>query len=206
MHLRLDHIAISCTDLAQGAAAVESALGVSLAPGGRHALMSTHNRLLGCGDTYLEVIAPDADAPDPGRPRWFDLDRFTGPPRLTNWIAATDDLDAALAEAPPGTGIATDLTRGDLSWRMAIPPDGRLPFGDAFPALIQWNGNAHPTGRLPDSGLRLVRLEIAHPDAEALAAILTRMIPDPRIEVSPGAVKAMRATYRTDSGERSIDG
>ena len=61
--------------------------------------MATHNRLLGLGDLYLEVIAADPSAPRPAWPRWFDLDRFTGAPRLTNWICACDDLEAAVAAA-----------------------------------------------------------------------------------------------------------
>ena len=58
---------------------------------------------LGAGE-YMEVIAVNPAAPPPGRPRWFDLDRFTGAPRITNWILRCDDLDAALSLAPPGTG------------------------------------------------------------------------------------------------------
>ena len=204
-HLRIDHIAISCSDLAEGAEVVEAAVGVPLAPGGRHALMGTHNRLLGLGDTYLEVIAIDPDAPAPPVPRWFDLDRFSGPPRLTNWIVATDDLDAALHDAPEGSGAPVSVARGDLSWRMAVPGDGRLPFDGAYPALIQWNGPHHPTQRLPDSGLRLRALEIAHPDADALRRALKGMA-DPRVTIVRSAVKAMRATFATPSGPRSIEG
>ena len=81
--LTLDHIAISARTLAEGTAHVETLLGVTLGPIGHHAHMSTHNRLLGLGDLYLEVIATDPDAPKPQWPRWFDLDHFAGPPRLT---------------------------------------------------------------------------------------------------------------------------
>src|SRR5690606_1359383 len=89
---RFDHLAISARSLAEGAAKVERLLGVGTVPGGRHALMGTHNRLLSLGPTeYLEVIAIDPDAPDPGRPRWFRLDAFAGPPRLSNWVVAVDD-------------------------------------------------------------------------------------------------------------------
>ena len=68
--------------------------------GGKHAHMGTHNRLLSLGDLYLEVIAPDPEAPRPAWPRWFDLDNFDGPPRLTNWICRSDDLDDDLGLAP----------------------------------------------------------------------------------------------------------
>ena len=54
--LELDHIAVSGATLDDAAEAVEAALGVAMQPGGRHALFSTHNRLLGLDDG---LSAPD---------------------------------------------------------------------------------------------------------------------------------------------------
>ena len=34
---------------------------------------------------YLEAIAPNPAVPEPSRSRWFDLDNFSGPARLSNW-------------------------------------------------------------------------------------------------------------------------
>lgn len=200
---RLDHLALSCATLGEGAEAVADALGVPLEPGGQHPLMGTHNRLLSLGpDEYLEVIAINPEAPSPGRPRWFRLDGFRGAPRLTNWVARVVDLDAALAEAAPGTGRATDLARGDFRWRMAVPDDGCLPFDDAHPALIEWQGGLKPQDRLPDTGCRLERLEIAHPDAIGLRQAV-RLV-DRRIVFVPGP-KALRATISTPRGTRTLD-
>ena len=202
--LRLDHLAVSCAALAEGVAALEAALGVPLAPGGEHATMGTHNRLLSLGpEEYLEVIAINPAAPAPGRPRWFDLDRFAGPPRLTNWVAACDDMDAALAASPPGTGVPTDLARGDFRWTMAVPEDGCLPFDGSFPALIRWHGTAHPAPRLPDHGIRLTGLTLCHPQAGALRAALGALTRDARLTVEQGPV-AMRARFRTPNGERAL--
>lgn len=203
--LRFDHLAISANSLAEGVDVVEQALGVTLAPGGVHALMSTHNRLLGLGDLYLEVIAIDPAAPTPPHPRWFDLDHFNDRPRLTNWIVACDDLDAALATLPQGVGLPVDLERGDLRWRMAVPVDGMLPFGNAHPALIQWQGAAHPAQRLPDVGVRLDLLEIATPDADALTAALAGQFTDPRVKITHGAEKSMRAQFTTPHGPRVLE-
>ncbi|MDP3263671.1 MAG: VOC family protein [Tabrizicola sp.] len=201
--LRLDHLAVTAERLEDGVAAVEAALGVSLAGGGQHPHMATHNRLLGLGDIYLEVIAPDPAAPPPAWPRWFDMDRFSGPPRLTNWIVASGDIAADLALAAPGTGTPVALSRGDCRWQMAVPADGRLPFDNAHPALIQWHGPLHPARALPDLGVRLARLEVAHPDAAALTSALARFS-DPRVVIVPGAEKAMRATFTTPHGMRRL--
>ena len=201
--LALDHIAVSADTLQAGADWVERALGVPLAGGGKHPHMGTHNQLLSLGDLYLEVIAIDPDAPQPGHPRWFGLDRFRGPPRLTNWICRTDDLDAALAAAPPGTGKPEDLQRGDYRWRFAVPSSGALPFDDCFPALIQWQGDLHPAKSLRDHGIRLKRLEITHPDALALRAAL-KGLADPRIVVELGPYHALRAAFDTPHGPRVL--
>ncbi|MCV2871359.1 VOC family protein [Defluviimonas sp. WL0050] len=196
-----DHIAVSAETLEAGVAHVEEILGVSLEAGGKHPHMGTHNRLLSLGrGEYLEVIAIDPDAMKPTHPRWFALDDFAGVPRLTNWIVRVDDLDAALAGAPRGAGRPTDLARGDFRWRFAVPEDGYLPYDNAFPALIEWQ-SAHPADRLTDTGCRLIRLEIAHPEAKALGAALP--LSDPRIVVVPGA-KEMRATIATPHGERVL--
>lgn len=203
--LRLDHIAIAAENLAEGVAAVEAALGVTLAGGGQHPHMATHNRLLGLGDLYLEVIAADPAAPRPLWPRWFDLDHFQGPPRLTNWVAACDDIALALAACPPGTGTPVALQRGDYRWQMAVPANGKLPFDGGFPALIQWQGTLHPAAHLPSSHLRLTRLEIAHPEATALAAALAPLLQDRRIVFTQGAAKAIRASFSTPRGPRHLE-
>ena len=198
--LQLDHIAISARTLEEGVAAVEAALGVKLAPGGQHPHMATHNRLLGLGDLYLEVIAIDPDAAKPAWPRWFDLDHFTGPPALTNWVARSDDLAADLAQSPPGTGLPVALTRGRYAWTMAVPPGGKLPFDGAFPALIQWQGPHHPAQNLPDCHIRLTALHITHPDADALIQSLP--LHDPRIKITEGPEKTLSASFATPHGPR----
>lgn len=202
MLLKLDHLAVSAGTLEEGVANVEAALGLALSAGGKHVHMSTHNRLLGLGDIYLEVIAIDPEALAPAWPRWFDLDNFTGAPRLTNWICACDDLAAALRQAPEGTGEPADLARGDFRWRMAVPNTGKLPFGGGFPALIEWQG-PHPADRLPDQGARLRRLEICNPEAEAMREML--QIADPRVAILQGPDVSLRAEIDTPHGLRVLE-
>ena len=202
--LVFDHLAVSALTLEEGVEAVEAALGVPLQAGGQHPHMATHNRLLALGDLYLEVIAPDPSQPKPLWPRWFDLDRFTGPPRITNWITRCDDLAAELAASPADTGTPVALSRGDYRWQMAVPADGILPFGGAFPALIHWQGTAHPAQALSDRGVRLLRLEIGHPDAAALRGALAGRLSDPRIALVSSPEKIMRATFSTPHGPRAI--
>lgn len=203
--LTFDHIAISASTLDEGVEAVEAALGVRLAGGGEHAYMATHNRLLGLGDLYLEVIAANPAAPRPKWPRWFDLDNFVDKPRLTNWVARSKSISADLAICPPGTGNPVALQRGDYRWQMAVPADGKLPFDGGFPALIEWQGSLHPTQALPESGVRLIRLEITHPDAAGLRGALTPVFDDAQVIVLDGPAMAMRASFTTPHGVRVLE-
>ncbi len=199
--LTLDHIAVSTTALATGTAEVEAALGQPLLPGGEHAAMGTHNRLLSLGrEEYFELIAINPGAPGPDQPRWFDLDDFDGPTRATTWICRCADLDAALAVAPEGAGVPWDLSRGDLSWRISVPRDGKLPFDGLFPALIEWKGTAHPAPRLADTGVRLVGLRLSSPRAEALRMALAPLIVDPRVDVVQADRPGMEITLSTPNG------
>ena len=203
--MEFDHIAISAETLTDATAHAEASLGVSLQPGGEHAVFHTHNTLLGLEEgLYLEAIAINPDAPTPDRPRWFDLDRFAGPPRLTNWICRCDDLDATLAALPKGFGTPVALQRGDLRWRMAVPLSGILPFDNCAPALIEWQTDLHPATRLNRSGCRLTRLQITHPEAEALAEILSPHLQDDRIRFVPGDDAGLEARFETPDGLRKL--
>lgn len=204
--LKLDHIAVACETLDEGRAYVEQALGVSMQPGGKHARFGTHNLLLGLADgIYFEVIAVDPDAPAPHGPRWFNMDHFSGAPKLTNWICQTDDMARALAAAPDGVGPAVELRRDDLIWQMAASRGGILPYDQCFPALISWGNSPHPSTRLAPSGARLLRLEIEHPLAENLRADLSGMFADDRISISNGDVMRMRAVFDTENGTRVLE-
>ena len=178
--LTLDHVAIACTNLDAGTKELSARLGVALQQGGRHDRYGTHNRLLGVGDIYLELIALGPEAAPSGRPAWFGLDQFTGPARPANWICRTDDLEGAIAAAPADPGPIVPLTRGELHWRITVPDDGSLPLDGAMPTLIQWgDGVAPPATRLPDSGCRLVTWQVTHPEAARLRDGLA--LDDPRV-------------------------
>ncbi|MDK3018102.1 VOC family protein [Pseudodonghicola flavimaris] len=200
----LDHIAVSGETLEEAAAAVEAALGVPMLQGGQHDVFITHNKLLGLADgLYLEAIAADPSRPAPERPRWFDLDSFSGRARPTNWICASEDLDALLAALPIEVGDPVSLTRGDLRWRKAVPADGKLPFDNLFPSLIEWNCEVHPATVLPPSGCALRRLIVSHPEASALAAMLAPHFRDARVVFEPGA-PALSVEIDTPHGLRTL--
>lgn len=201
--MKLDHLAVAAESLEAGRDWFEEHLGLRLQPGGSHPHFGTHNLLLGLEDgLYLEVIAIDPGAEAPAHPRWFDLDRFGGAPRLSNWICQVDDLADIVARYPEA-GHPVALSRGDLRWQMAVPEDGVLPYDNLFPALIEWEGDAHPSTRLTPSGARLQRLVVSHPQAEVLEGALAPVLNDARVVFEAGAA-GLRAEIATPHGVRTL--
>ncbi|MEL7255682.1 MAG: VOC family protein [Pseudomonadota bacterium] len=197
--LELDHLIISTTDLDTGAEEISETLGVPLEDGGKHSSFSTHSRLLSLGPTdYLEVIAVDPNGKTPRRPRWFGLDQFDGPTRLTNWVIRAKDLSnlMSMGAAGPGTPVAT--SRDGMRWTMVVPDDGLLGLDGIAPALMEWRGDKHPCQVLPDHGVRLSGLRLSHPDVNK-----NYLPDDPRVETMKGAYD-MTATFDTPNGPVTI--
>jgi hypothetical protein len=188
MSARIDHLVVAAASLEQGVAWCEATLGVVPAAGGEHPLMGTHNRLLRIATVdypraYLEIIAVQPERqPQRGR-RWFDLDDEAvrdklvhGGPRLLHFVANVTDVQAAVA-AWSALGIergdpvaASRMTpRGLLEWQITVRDDGRRLFDGVLPTLIEW-GTTHPVSALPESGVTLQSLAIAHPQAATVRA------------------------------------
>jgi hypothetical protein len=176
--IELDHLVVAARTLEEGVAWVEARLGVAMGAGGKHALMSTHNRVLNLGSRrFLEVIAIDPEAPPPGRPRWFSLDepemaeRLAKGPALIHWVARSDDIERAVGATATAETEILSLARGAYRWSMGVPRSGRLERRGIVPTIIQWEG-AHPCDAAPDSGCRLERLVLRHPEAARTLAAL----------------------------------
>lgn len=217
MKVQLDHLVVAAASLAEGEAWCEATLGVRPSGGGKHQLMSTHNRLLDLSGPaysshprcYLEIIAIDPDAPPPpsGRARWFDLDdpalqqrlRAEGP-GLVHWVARVDgDLDSQLMDwreqgVDAGEAVAASrmTAAGELRWRIALRVDGRRLFGGALPLLIEW-GEVHPADGLPQSGVTLQQMTHRLPQPGLL----------PGMVVEPGEAR-LEARLQTPLGLVSL--
>lgn len=189
MTCQLDHLVVAARTLGEGIGHIAQRLGVTPTPGGKHARMGTHNALLSLGpDCFLEVISIDPEAAAPESPRWFGLDRFTGIPRLVNWVARTQSIHGLPAPDEP----VLDMQRGDFRWRFAAPADGRPRLAGTVPALIQWQDGGHPCNRLPDHGLRLKRLTLSYADNGHLQDELARLGLAERVHLA-GNGAALRA-------------
>ncbi|MEL6680415.1 MAG: VOC family protein [Pseudomonadota bacterium] len=199
---KIDHLVFGASRLAEGEAWMTAQLGVPAAAHGRHALMSTHNALWRLDDCYLEVIAVDPDAPDPGRPRWYGLDdpavraRLAEGPGLLTWVVEVDDLAAANGA---DHGSALRVTRDALSWQLTVPEDGRLRAEGTLPTLIVWDtGSPSPATTLEPSGCTLDQLVLST-DATRVSTVVERLALGPRVTVtSAGAAPLTAELTRAD--------
>ena len=212
MRAELDHIVVGAASLDSGAMAVEERLGLPLVQGGVHPRMATHNRLLALDRrSYFELIAADPDGTPPGRPRWFGLDapatveRLGEGPSMLAWVVRVDDIAAAREALGPEIGEIETMTRGDLSWRIAVRADGAPPAGGALPIVIEWPPGPHPVDRLPASPCRLMRLRVTTPEPARITAALTRLgFADDRVVVEAGETR-LRAEIATAAGTAVFD-
>ena len=163
----IDHLVYATPDLDTTLAEIVEQWGVTPTVGGSHDGRGTRNVLLALGgQTYLEIIGPDADQPKPADPRPFGIDDLDAP-ALVNWAAGVPDLDAWIEWArsrgvDPGNAANMQRTTPGgqvLQWRLTFPlsdGDGILPF------LIEWPGETPAATSAP--GLTLMELSLRHPD------------------------------------------
>ncbi|MCF2905473.1 VOC family protein [Octadecabacter sp. CECT 8868] len=190
--MKLDHLAIAAETLDEGVAWAEERLGVTFESGGKHERYGTHNKLLGlAGSIYLEVIAIDPDV-QCTVPRWFDLDNFSGPPRLINWICEPDVLDPMLKHGME----RVPMQRGDLHWDMGVPLDGSLPMGGGFPTVLSWDTDVPPGVLLTPTRLVLEELTVRHPIADTISAELEGILADDRVRFRKDDEISLSARFR----------
>jgi len=167
--------------------------------------MGTHNRLLGLGPrTYLEIIAPDPNQPEPDAPRPFGLDgRSHG--GLVGWSLACDDIESASAAALARGFDLGDIEEGHrvtprgmtLRWRVTSneSPAGEIPF------LISWGETPHPATSAP-SGLTLTSFLVEHPEPVSLETPFHAV--GATVEVRPASEPALVAQIDGPRGTQEL--
>jgi len=197
--MKLDHLAIVAETLDEGVAWAEERFGVSLSDGGTHEAFGTHNKLLHLGTRlYLEVIAPKPNTTSHMGERWFGLDDYRGPPKLSTWLVRSDDVRGLLVDAVPGSGQAIPMNRGNWSWLIAVPDSGWMPLDGMAPGHLQWGSSDHPADHLPDQGVRLLDLTVSHPQISQLARYA-----QPRLSLLEGTPN-LSARFSTPNGQVTL--
>lgn len=204
----VDHLVVTAPNLKAGVQWVRDALGVTAQLGGKHERMGTHNCLLRLGaDIYLEVISPDPNAPDPGRARWFELDKLdrTSEPRLATWVVRTDDIRSAVSAYTEARGAIEAMSRGELTWLITVADDGSMQLGGTAPSVIEWHTPGHPAAWMREEGCWLRELQLIHPDPRRIERMLQSInLNAAPMTVRPGARPHLVATIETPSGLQSL--
>ena len=182
----IDHLVLATPDVDTTSAEIRSQWGVTVVAGGSHTGRGTRNELTGLGgSTYLEIVGPDAEQPEPNGPRPFGVDQLTQP-SFVAWCARPahplDDVLARLAAQGVELGPAAEMSRlrpdgVQLNWQLTFPLLD-APHRGALPFLIDWLDSPHPTASLPHAA-QLMSLHIVHPQADMIRTVL--------VEISRGA-------------------
>jgi hypothetical protein len=199
----LDHIVYAVPDLEKVVSDLEERVGVRPTPGGRHPGLGTRNALLSLReDSYLEIIGPDPEQPQPAQPRPFGIDTLTAP-RLVTWLAKAVDLDQQIEKARVAgydigqpISMSRELPDGTrIQWRLALPPQ---PLGDGLvPVLIEWHTDLHPA-KTSARGCTLVEMYGEHPRPETIRPVLEAI--GVTLDVRQGPIPALTATLTTPKG------
>jgi len=200
---RVDHLVYATPDVKFGIDAVEKLLGIRATPGGQHPGAGTRNALVALGPaSYLEIIGPDPEQPQPPGQRRFGIDDLKAP-RLAAWAAKGQDLERLVADAAHngvklGTVGSGSRKRPDgvlLSWRFTSPAtvlgDGIVPF------FIDWGKTPHPA-QTAAAGATLAGLRAEHPDAQRVAEMLRKLGLD--LPVTSAPAPALIATVDCPKG------
>lgn len=174
----IDHLVINVPDLDMGIGWFEQSVGVRPEYGGAHNGLGTRNALASLGDSYVELIAPDPDQPEPDGTRPFGVSPSSDP-ALVAYAVRPDEGETIEQLASvmrssghdPGDIVSMSRTTADgstLTWRLTFPTtafDGLVPF------LIDWGNTPHPATTTP-SGVRLVELSGSSASPNEVNAVL----------------------------------
>ena len=174
----LDHIVLATPDLAATSEWVADSTGVVPSEGGPHVNRGTRNRLCSFGDTYLEIIGPDPEQPDPDEPRSFGIDDLQGA-RVVTWCARQHDLAAVVRE---GAKVGLSYTEPvamrreapgvTLDWHLSLPTSSNE--GGILPFFIDWGSSPHPS-QSAASGLTVVSIYGVHSEPSRVTGLLAAL-------------------------------
>ncbi|MDH3681137.1 MAG: VOC family protein [Acidimicrobiia bacterium] len=200
----IDHFVVAAGDLDQATTWFADQTGVAPTPGGAHPGVGTRNALVSLGErTYIELIAPDPDQPEPASPRPFGIDAIDTP-RLVTFAVCPDDIDDAAArlkaEAGVDLGVVYAMSRRrpdgvELSWRLtrSVYPEG----GGLVPFLIDWGDTPHPAASAA-TGCALDAVALRHPRPDTVEAVLSVL--ELAIPVGSGDEPGLTVSLQTPRG------
>lgn len=207
----VDHLVLAADDLQRGIEWFEQKTGVRAVIGGRHPNRGTQNALLSFGGRqYLEILAPDPQ--QAGHPIHAELAKLTTP-RLVLWASATEEIETLAQQAKAANLSAMGPLDGGrarpdgklLKWRslnVSREADKNRTYFQVIPFFIQWDKTSlHPSQDSP-AGCRLLSLEFAHPEADAVSAVMKNL--GLKATVAKAASPTIKAVLQTPKGKLEL--
>ena len=203
----VDHLILGARDLDEGIRRFEERTGVRPKVGGEHPGRGTRNALVSLGPAlYVEILAPQAGAPDSGRVAELRQRADLSP---YGWAVFVRDVDTArrslesagfgLSGIMPGSRARPDGTL--LEWKtfeIEKPEIAGIPF------FIRWgDGTTHPSQDSP-SGCRLEALKVTTPDVASARRAFAALALD--VTAEAGARPGLDITLRCPKGTVSFRG
>ncbi len=211
MNSRIDHIVIGTANLISGTKILETKLGFKFSNGGEHKIMGTHNKLLKLqSNIYLEIIANNPNVNKPSRQRWFSLDesrikeKIKKSPRLLCWALEVENIEDTVKNCGYDPGEILQLSRDELTWKVTVPPNGKLVENGVLPVLIEWPSNQHPSKKLNNSKVSINKISLFHPKPYKIKNIISNLIESDLIHISEGLSK-MELILTTQNEKVVID-
>ena len=122
MNNKIDNFGNGAASLQSGVQALQKLLGVETPRGGKHDTMGTHNCVMQAGgESFLEILAIDPDAPPPCRARWFSMDDPTTIARLACGRALYAGLLVPTTSTPLSQPVPSILARSCISPVVTAP-------------------------------------------------------------------------------------
>jgi hypothetical protein len=91
---------------------------------------------------------------------------------LLTWVVNTINIHNLIDQATYSLGKPELISRGDISWDIGLPEDGRLLASGILPYAIKWHTKNHPSHSMLDLGCRLQSLDIYHSNSDWLLSAL----------------------------------
>lgn len=174
----IDHFVVAAGDLSEATSWFADLTGVAPTEGGSHPGLGTRNALVSLAErTYIELIAPDPEQPEPAVARPFGVDQVDRP-TLVTYAVCPDDIETAAARLKAEAGIDLGEVRAmsrrrpdgvELSWRLtqSVYPEG----GGLIPFLIEWGDTPHPAAAAA-TGCTIDSVAFRHPEPDSVGTVL----------------------------------
>ena len=161
-------------------------------------------------DAELGMNGENGSVDNQSRHRWGSCDErstkenIKHSPRALCWVLEVDNIENTVKKCGYNPGEILQISRGELTWKITVPSNGGLADNGVLPALIEWPSDQHPSKKLTNSKVSIIKLSLFHPESYKIKNIISHLIKSDLIRVSEGVPK-IELILTTQNGKVVID-